>query len=88
MTKIITTFIKLIIGFSSFLMPDALFAADIFTNFDKFVDYLIDILAQVNFIIPLPDIFSAIAIIVSIDIVKFTIFIFNWIVKRVFDVIP
>lgn len=88
MTKIISSLIKIVVSFSGFLMPDALFAVDIFTNFDKFVDYLIDILAQVNFIIPLPDIFSAIAIIVSIDIVKFTIFIFNWIVKRVFDVIP
>ena len=88
MTKIISTFIKIIVNFSSFLIPDALFTADIFANFDYFVDYLIDILAHVNFLIPLQDIFSSIALMVTIDVVKFTIFIFNWVVKRVFDVIP
>lgn len=88
MTKIITSFIKIIVTFSSFLMPDALFNADIFTNFDSHISYLCEILAQVNFLIPLPDIFYCISLMAAVDVVKFTIFIFNWIVRRVFDVIP
>lgn len=88
MTNLICGFIRLITKVSVFLLPDVLFNADILLNFDKHFDYMIDILAQVNFFIPLPDIFAAISVMVTIDIVKFTIFIYNWIVKRIFDIIP
>ena len=88
MTGIITKFIKYLSKAVSFLFPDVLFNADIFTNFNKYLDIFIDFLADINFLIPLPDIFIAFGIMVSITTVKFTLFIMNWIIKRICDVIP
>lgn len=88
MTGIITKFIKYLSTAVSFLFPDVLFNADIFTNFNKYLDILIDFLADINFLIPLPDIFIDFGIMVSITTVKFTLFIMNWIIKRTCDVIP
>lgn len=88
MTGIITKFIKYLSKAVSFLFPDVLFNADIFTNFNKYLDILIDFLADINFLIPLPDIFIAFGIMVSITTVKFTLFIMNWIIKRTCEVIP
>ena len=87
MTDIIITIMKFVKSFVSFLVPDALFATDIITNFYKYLDFFLDIIVQVNFLIPVPTIFSCIAIIVTFKVVKFTLFISNWIVRAVLDVI-
>ena len=88
MTGIIVKFIKVIVGIVSFLFPDNLFMADVFQNFNSYWDTFIDFLAAVNFLIPLPDIMLAFSFMVSITVIKFTLFIVNWVIKRVFDVIP
>lgn len=88
MTKLLLAFIRLIVGFVSFLFPDNLFMADVFQNFNSYWNTFVDFLATVNFLVPLPDIFTAFSFMVSITIIKFTLFITNWIAKRVFDVIP
>lgn len=88
MTSIILFLIKFIKGFSSFLLPDKLFAADLFTNFAEYVDFFADFISAANFIIPLPTVFSAFKLIVSFKVIKFTIFAVNWFVRSVLDVIP
>ncbi len=88
MTGIIVKFIKIIVGIVSFLYPDNLFMADVFTNFNSYLNTFIDFLAAVNFLIPLPDIMKAFSLMVSLTVIKFTLFIANWVIKRVFDVIP
>ena len=88
MTGIIVKFIKIIVGIVSFLFPDNLFMADVFQNFNSYWDTFIDFLAAVNFLIPLPDVMTAFSLMVSITVIKFTLFVMNWVIKRVFDVIP
>lgn len=88
MTGIIVKFIKVIVGIVSFLFPDNLFMADVFQNFNSYWNTFIDFLAAVNFLIPLPDIMKAFGLMVSLTVIKFTLFIVNWVIKRVFDVIP
>lgn len=88
MTGIIVKFIKIIVGIVSFLFPDNLFMADVFQNFNSYWDIFVDFLATINFLVPLPDIFVAFGLMVSLTIIKFTLFVLNWVVKRVFDVIP
>lgn len=89
MTKIIIKIIQLITGgLVSFLFPDNLFMGDVFTKFIPYWDTFVDFLAAVNFLVPLPDIMTAFSFMVSLNIIKFTLFIVNWIIKRIFDVIP
>lgn len=88
MTNIITNIIKFLTGAVSFLYPDTLFFGEIFTNFNYYFTVFVNFLGDVNCFVPLPDIFAAFSIMVSIAVVKFTLFITNWLVKRIFDVIP
>lgn len=88
MTSIILSLIKFIKGFSSFLLPDKLFAADLFTNFAEYIDFFTDFIAAANFIIPLHTVFNALGLIVTFKVVKFTIFVVNWLIRSALDVIP
>ena len=88
MTSIILSLIKFIKGFSSFLLPEKLFAEDIFTNFSEYVDFFTDFIAAANFIIPLHTVFQALGLIVVLKVVKFYMFFVNWFIRSVLDVIP
>lgn len=88
MTGIILKFIKIIKGMVGFLLPDAIFNISIFGNFLDTVDWFVEFLVAVNFLIPLPTIFFALKCMVSIKVIKFTIFLCNWCVRRVCDIIP
>ena len=88
MTTIIIKVIGFINAIIGFILPDKIFVTDIFTNFSSYLDFFIDFLIKVNFLIPLPTLFSCITIILSIKIIKFGIFVYNWIIRAVLDVIP
>ena len=88
MTDIILTIIKFVKSFASFLLPDALFATDIFVGFYDYLDFFLDIVVQANFLVPIPTIFSCFSIIVTFKVVKFTLFISNWLIRSVLEVIP
>lgn len=88
MTTIIIGLIKGFKGIASFLLPDQIFVSDIFTNFDAYVTWFTDFLVTANFLVPLPTIFDCLEIIVTIKIIKFTIFIANWLARAALDVIP
>lgn len=49
---------------------------------------ILDLLAQVNFLIPLDQICIMIGIDLGIRIFNIAVFAINWIIRRVFDVIP
>lgn len=88
MTNIILSLIKMVKGFGTFLLPDALFNQDIFTNFSLYLDTFTDIVCKVNFLVPLPTLFQCLSIIVALRICKLVIYVQNWLVKAVLDVIP
>ena len=88
MTDIILKFIKIFKSMVGFLLPDAIFNLSIFSNFLDTVEWFVDFLVAVNFLVPLPTIFMALKTMVSIKVIKFTIFLGNWLVRRVCDVIP
>ena len=48
----------------------------------------IQFIAQVNFFIPLPTILAIFSIVYGIKLAKFTLFIVNWVIRRIADIIP
>ena len=52
------------------------------------VAYLADLVARMNWIFPLPDAFLILSILFGIKLAKIVIFVVNWIVRRIFDLIP
>ena len=49
---------------------------------------MIQLIAQVNFFIPLPTILAIFSIVYGIKLAKFTLFIVNWVIRRIADIIP
>lgn len=88
MTELINKFIDFVIELVVFIRPESLIADDIISNIHTLLGYGINILKAVNFMIPVPDIFSIILFMILLKIAYLVLFIINWVIKRVFDVIP
>lgn len=74
---------KLLSGFPTFDM-----ASSNLSTISSSLNTVLDFINQANFIIPLSDILIIIGIDLTIRVTKFLIFIINWIIRRVVDVIP
>lgn len=88
MTDLINKFIDFVLELALFIRPEALIADDVLLNIQSLMQYGIDILKAVNFMIPVPDILGIIVYMILIKIAYLVLFIINWVIKRVFDVIP
>lgn len=51
-------------------------------------EMVIDFIGQVNFFIPIPTILIILSIVYGIKFAKFTLFIINWVIRRIADIIP
>lgn len=51
-------------------------------------DTIIQFIAAVNFLLPLPTILTVLAIVYGFKAVKFSIFIINWVIRRLADFFP
>ena len=52
------------------------------------LEVIIEFMAQINFLIPLPTILLVISIVYGFRLVKFSIFAINWVIRRIADLIP
>ena len=60
-------------------------------NFDSMVDSIqaiVNFLVDVNFIVPLGDIFTVISCFIALEIAKLGLFAANWVICRTCDLIP
>lgn len=88
MTDLINSFIDIIVEFAMFFWPEILIEPEIISNIDKYISFAIDLLKQINFLVPVPLIFTVLSIQITLKVGTFALWIVNWIIKRVFDVIP
>lgn len=87
---------ELIVGFIQFIRDQFIFnlfaevglGVELFSNLNTYIPALLDFLAKVNFLIPLRDIFQCLGAVLFVKIGKMTIFVVNWVIRRIFDVIP
>lgn len=88
MTDLIISIIELIGGFAKQVFPKTDYMSQVTVNLETGISSLIKWLQMVNFILPLNDIFKMITFIIVITLGGFLLFVLNWIIRRVFDVIP
>lgn len=88
MTELINNFIDFIIELVMFVWPEISIEADVIANIGEYMEVGLDILKKVNFLVPVPLIFSLVSTLIALKIVFFALWGVNWIIKRVFDVIP
>lgn len=87
---------ELILNFIEFLKNQLLFnlfgelslGIDLVRNIDIYLSSFLDFLEKVNFLIPLPDMFICLSVTIFLRVAKFVLFVANWIIRRIFDVIP
>lgn len=87
MTKIFTYLLSWLTDISASI-PTFSIGSDVLNNLSGALTELVVFLNQVNFIIPLSDIAVIIGIIVSIRLFKISVFIINWVIRRIVDAIP
>lgn len=88
MTELINNFIDFIVELVMFIWPEISIEGEIITHMDKYMSIGLDILKKINFLIPVPLIFECLIIMVMFKIGIFVLWALNWIIKRIFDVIP
>lgn len=70
------------------VIPDDSALNTILNGVTNGIDFVLDLLQKVNFIVPVGLIFTLLLMTFVQDIVLFALFIGNWVVKKIFDVIP
>lgn len=88
MTALINQFIDFIVELIMFVWPEISIEADVIANLGEYMQTGLSILKMVNFLVPVPLIFQIIGIMVTLKIASVLLWGANWIIKRVFDVIP
>lgn len=49
---------------------------------------VMDFLSQINFIVPLPTCLMILSLVYGIKLAKFVLFLINWVLRRLADIIP
>lgn len=88
MTALINQFIDFLIELVMFVWPEISIEADVIVNLGEYMQTGLSILKMVNFLVPVPLIFQVVGIMVTLKIASVLLWGANWIIKRVFDVIP
>lgn len=88
MTDLINNFIDFIVELVMFVWPEISIEADLLANIETYMATGIDILKKVNFLVPVPLIFEIVGLMVVFKSGAVVLWAINWIIKRVFDVIP
>lgn len=88
MTELICNFIDFILELVSLVYPDISFVWDFLANISSYLDIGLDLLLKINFLIPVPLIMGVLFVQLMLRIAFIALYIINWIIRRVFDVIP
>lgn len=88
MTGLITGSLDFVASFINSMLPVYDLSDSAYNTISTSLTTLADFIRQVNFIVPLSDIMVMIGIDIGIRIFKVTLFIGNWTIRRVMDVIP
>lgn len=88
MTELICNFIDFVIELVMFFYPDVAVAGDFFSNIGAYMEIGLDLLKKINFLVPVPLIIQVLFIMVSLRVSYTILYILNWVIRRIFDVIP
>lgn len=69
-------------------IPSFSMDVDALNNISSAISEIVVFLNQVNYIVPLTDIAIIIGIDVGIRVFKISVFIINWVIRRIVDAIP
>lgn len=88
MTNLICELIHVFFRLVGFLVPEIAIDPAVITNGQSVVSTIREFLLNVNFLVPLPDIFLIVTICITLRTSLFMTFVGNWILRRILDIIP
>lgn len=88
MTGIICNFLDWLAAFIVDHVPAIAVGSDVMDKVSSAVEFLMDVLSNCNWLFPVSDALVIISVLFGIHLVKLLIFIVNWIIRRIADVIP
>lgn len=88
MTNLICSLVHMLFSLIGMLVPEIAIDPAVITNGQGMVSSIVEFIAGVNFLVPLPDIFLIISICITIRTSLFMTFVGNWILRRIVDLIP
>ncbi len=88
MTDIIVSVINWMASIVDMVIPSLSLESAHLSNIVDGLEVIIEFMAQINFLIPLPTILLVISIVYGFRLVKFSIFAINWVIRRIADLIP
>ncbi|MBS6953452.1 MAG: hypothetical protein KH230_09465 [Enterocloster asparagiformis] len=88
MTDIIVSVINWMATVVGTLLPDLSLDSGHLASIVDGLEVVIEFMSQVNFLIPLPTILLVISIVYGFRLIKFSIFLINWVIRRIADLIP
>lgn len=87
MTSLLVGFIELLKGWVMNL-PELGIDSSHLSSIQSAVSAVLDFIVKANFLVPIDTILLLISIKYGFRLIKFTIFIVNWVIRRIADIIP
>lgn len=87
MTNIIVSVIEWLKGIVMKL-PDLSVDSSALSSMIDGIEIVISFIAAANYIVPISTILTILALVYGFKVIKFTVFLINWVVRRIFDIIP
>lgn len=88
MTQLLSGLIDLVVNLCAEYIPSYDFTSGTYDRISDGITSVVSFLVDVNCFVPLGDIATIILLTVAVRLFKFTLFMGNWIVRRIFDIIP
>ena len=88
MTGIIVSVIDWLTSVVNAIIPDLSVSDSFLSNVADALELVIDFVAKVNFLIPIPTILLVMSIVYTFKYSKFIVFCVNWVIRRIADLIP
>lgn len=88
MTDMIVGVLHLLKNFIVNVIPEVSIGASAIENAHAALTTIMEFLSVASFLVPFKTIFAIVGIVYGFRLVKFGVFIVNWVIRRIFDVIP
>lgn len=88
MTQLIVAFFNFITGIINNWLPTFTLGDGVLSNVVDAFAYFVKLISNINWLVPVNDVLLIISLLVGYKLVMFVIFIVNWIIKRIGDIIP
>ena len=88
MTQLIVGFFDAVANFIATYLPSFTLGNGVLSKVIDAFTYFISMISNLNWLVPVSDVLLIISLLIGYKLTLFTVFVVNWIIRRIADVIP